>query len=166
MKIIKILFLVIPIFLLSYSCSTVINKSAEGLEKKSKVYTVIPFENNTETPLAGLRVASIVEGVATSKGYNLKSGIYTKEQKEYSYEDINRMIGELKSSDIDYVITGSVNEFRYKTGIDGEPAVSITVKIYDVKNSKVVLVNVGSKTGWSHESIATVAQKLINELLP
>lgn len=134
--------------------------------KKGKLYTVIPFENNTETPLAGLRVASIVEGVATSKGYNLKSNIYLKEQKEYTYEDINKIIEEMKSLDVDYVITGSVNEFRYKTGIDGEPAVSITLKVYDLKNSNMVLVNVGSKTGWSHESITTVAQKLINKLLP
>lgn len=166
MRRLKILLFLITIVLLNYSCSTVVNQSSQKIEKKGKLYTVIPFENNTETPLAGLRVASIVEGVATSKGYNLKSNIYLKEQKEYTYEDINKIIEEMKSLDVDYVITGSVNEFRYKTGIDGEPAVSITLKVYDLKNSNMVLVNVGSKTGWSHESITTVAQKLINKLLP
>lgn len=166
MRRLKILLFLITIVLLNYSCSTVVNQSSQKVEKKGKLYTIIPFENNTETPLAGLRVASIVEGVATSKGYNLKSNIYLKEQKEYSYEDINKIIEEMKSLDVDYVITGSVNEFRYKTGIDGEPAVSITLKVYDLKNSNMVLVNVGSKTGWSHESITTVAQKLINKLLP
>lgn len=166
MRRLKILLFLITIVLLNYSCSTVVNQSSQKIEKKGKLYTVIPFENNTETPLAGLRVASIVEGVATSKGYNLKSNIYLKEQKEYTYEDINKIIEEMKSLDVDYVITGSVNEFRYKTGIDGEPAVSITLKVYDLRNSNMVLVNVGSKTGWSHESITTVAQKLINKLLP
>ena len=59
-----------------------------------------------------------------------------------------------------------MNEFRYKTGIDGEPAVSITVKIYDIKQEKEVYTSVSSKTGRSHESITTVAQKILNEIIP
>lgn len=148
------------------SCSSVINKYSYKIIKKEKNFVVLPFENNTETPLAGLRVASIVEAVASSKGYTIKNGLYIKEQKEYAHKDIEDLINQLKEKDIDYIITGSVNEFRYKTGIDGEPAVSITVKIYDMKSSNIILNSVGSKTGWAHESITTVAQKIINNLLP
>jgi hypothetical protein len=35
-------------------------------------------------------------------------------------------------------VYGSVNDFRYKTGLDGEPAVSITISVYDPKENKVV----------------------------
>ncbi|MEJ5172888.1 MAG: hypothetical protein WHT47_04175 [Hydrogenothermaceae bacterium] len=161
----KTLFFYVAIFtILIASCAKVVNTTSLNI-KKDAVYTVLPFENLTETPLAGLRVASIVEGVAVSKGYKVKNGLYGMESKEYTKQDIDSIISKVKDSGVDYVITGSVNEFRYKTGIDGEPAVSITLKIYDVKNDKVVLTNVGSKTGWSHESVGTVTQKLINSLL-
>lgn len=152
-------------FILSSSCSTVVNKIDSKLEKK-RVFVILPFENNTETPLAGIRVSSMVEGVAISKGYNVKSDLYFKESKDYTSTEIDNLLRELREKEVDYVITGSVNEFRYKTGIDGEPAVSIVIKVIDIKSSKTVLVGTGSKTGWSHESITTVAQKAINRLLP
>lgn len=165
MKRIWYVFIFVLIGILS-SCSSVVNRYGEDIVKRNKIFVVLPFENNTETPLAGLRVASIVEAVASSKGYRLKDGIYQKEQKEYTKKDVDDLINTLKEKDIDYIITGSVNEFRYKTGIDGEPAVSITLKIYDLKNNSMVINSVGSKTGWSHESITTVAQKIVNRLLP
>ncbi|MFN3869917.1 MAG: hypothetical protein ACK4MW_00295 [Aquificaceae bacterium] len=147
------------------SCASVVSTGKVNIPKSS-TFAVLPFENNTETPLAGLRVASITEGVAVSKGYNIKAKMYG-ENKEYTSAEIQNMIKELKErGDIDYVITGSVNEFRYKTGIDGEPAVSITLKIYDLKEDKFVLVNTGSRTGWSHESVGTVAQKILQAILP
>lgn len=153
------------LFSLLLSCASVVSVKNVSLPKSS-AFVVLPFENNTETPLAGLRVASIAEGVAVSKGYNIKPKVYG-ENKEYTWPDIQNMIKELKDrGDIDYVITGSVNEFRYKTGIDGEPAVSITLKIYDLKEDKFILINTGSKTGWSHESITTVAQKILQAILP
>ncbi|MCX7760276.1 MAG: hypothetical protein N2Z81_03740 [Hydrogenothermaceae bacterium] len=147
------------------SCAKVVNTTSVNL-RKDAVYVVLPFENLTETPLAGLRVASIVEGVALSKGYKVKNGLYEMESKEYTKQDIDNILNKIRDSGVDYVITGSINEFRYKTGIDGEPAVSITLKIYDLKNDKTILTNVGSRTGWSHESVTTVAQKVINNLMP
>lgn len=147
------------------SCSTVTNLDHAKLNIKDKKITVLPFENYTETPLAGLRVKGIAEGVVSSKGYKL-SITNVNQDKDYSPEEIKKLLQELKESDIDYAITGSVNEFRYKTGIDGEPAVSITVKIYDIKQEKEVYTSVSSKTGWSHESITTVAQKILNKIIP
>jgi hypothetical protein len=44
------------------SCSTVTNLDYAKLNIKDKKITVFPFENYTETPLAGLRVKGIAEG--------------------------------------------------------------------------------------------------------
>ena len=128
----KVILVIVSLVLLS--CSSMVENVQRGLEK-GPTFAVIPFENNTETPLAGLRVASIAEGVASSKGYNVKR-VITYEQKEYTQEDIMNIINTLKDKNIDYVITGSVNEFRYKAGIDGEPAVSITLRIFSLKEDK------------------------------
>ncbi len=159
----KIIFLML--FMIITACSTVTNVDSSKVDLKNKVITVLPFENYTETPLAGLRVKSIAEGIMTSKGYKIVPQ-QLNQDKDYGYNEIKNMIEKLKESNVDYAITGSVNEFRYKTGIDGEPAVSITLKIYDIKEGKEIYTSVGSKTGWSHESITTVAQKILNKIIP
>lgn len=125
---------------------------------------VLPFENYTETPLAGHRVASIVEGVAVSKGYRLVRANLNLQPKEYTEREILDMVRSIR--DADFVITGKVNEFRYKAGIDGEPAVSITLVIYPAGETRPVYVATQSRSGWYYQSISTLAQGIIRELLP
>ena len=151
--------------ILLIGCSSVVNTEKANLDLKNKTIVILPFENYTETPLAGLRIASIAYGVLNSKGYNAKNFTINNE-KDYKEEEIKETISKLKEENYDYAITGTVNEFRYKTGIDGEPAVSITLKVYDIKNDKVIYTAVGSKTGWAHESLTTVAQKILNKIVP
>lgn len=162
----KSLYIVLMLFL-TLSCSTVTNiQKAEKLDLKNKSVVVMPFENFTETPLAGLRVSSIVYGVLSSRNLSNVHIYNLPEDKDYKPEEIRGFIDSVKGKNYDFAVIGSVNEFRYKTGIDGEPAVSLTIKIYDLKNEKVVYSAVGSKTGWSHESLSTVSQKIVNKLLP
>jgi predicted extracellular nuclease len=77
-------------------------------------------------------------------------------------ESLAGMLQEAKNNGFKFVITGNVNEFRYKTGIEGEPAVSVTVLIYDSESGEVIWSSTGSATGWSNQSRTTVAQKLFN----
>lgn len=154
-----IFYLVFLLFLL-LSCANVINK---GIFKPNKegTYAVLPFENYTETPLAGYRVAAITEGVLKSKGFKVIR-IWEYSYNDPSKEDLKQLFEKAKKIS-DYIVSGTVNEFRYKTGIDGEPAVSITVYIYS-KNGQRIFTGTASASGWSHESLGTVAQKLINKL--
>lgn len=151
--------------LMLFSCSSLV-VNTQGGAGNGPTFAVVPFENNTETPLAGLRVASIAEGVASSKGYNLIKETIPYEQKDYTKEDIENLISKLRDKGVDYVITGSVNEYRYKAGIDGEPAVSITLKIYSVKKGQYIYVAVASKSGWYFQSVSTLAQNVLNRIIP
>ena len=66
----------------------------------------------------------------------------------------------------DYLVIGNVQEWRYKTGIDGEPVVSYSIKVIDLKTSNIIFNGVGAKSGWGHKSIGVVAQEIANELIP
>ena len=59
---------------------------------------------------------------------------------------------------------GSVEEWRYKVGVDGEPAVGITLQLIDLPSGAVIWTASGSKTGWSREGLTATAQKLLVEL--
>ncbi|RUM59684.1 MAG: hypothetical protein DSY53_02115 [Persephonella sp.] len=159
----KILVLLGLVFILVLnSCSSSINSYQINPLNKKDSFIVLPFENNTETPLAGLRASKIAEGILVSHGFNINEKIY--KQKEYKSEEIKQMLKKFKEEGYRYAVVGTVNEWRYKTGIDGEPAVNITMRIVDLKNGKTVWSGVASKSGMGYSSIGTLAQELLNEL--
>ncbi|MFX7620734.1 hypothetical protein ABTJ52_20200, partial [Acinetobacter baumannii] len=66
---------------------------------------------------------------------------------------------------ITYALSGTVDDWRYKVGIDGEPAVGLTLQLIEVSSGKVVWAAAGAKSGWSREALSAVAQKLMRSLL-
>ncbi len=156
-----VFFSVVSIFLIS--CSTVSHTTRAKLNKQH-IYAVVPFYNFTETPMAGLRVSHIVEGVLRAKGYRVFNR-YWKEEEDLTSDEIKNLIRELKNKDVRYVISGTVNEWRYKTGIDGEPAVSFTVYVLDTISGSIVWSGTLSRSGFSYESLGVTAQKLVEKVI-
>lgn len=154
--------LLLLIGLIIVNCSSV-DVARKGNVKKSAKIIVLPFENNTETPFAGIRAAKITEGVLSAHGFNVAHNMY--KQKEYTAEDIKEMMMRAKEEGYRYVVTGSVNEWRYKTGIDGEPAVSITLTVIDLATEAPVFSGVASESGLGYSSIGVLAQKLIDDMV-
>jgi len=58
-----------------------------------------------------------------------------------------------------------VEEWRYKVGVDGEPAAGVTLQILDVATGDILWSGSGGQSGWSREALSAVAQKLIRKLL-
>lgn len=156
----RVYFAVLVLFLI-VGCARVVNQTSTR-PMKGEPYAVLPFENYTETPYAGYRVASILEGVLASKGYNLIPRVWSIKEMEPLEEEIEKLRESAVKNGARYIVYGSVNEFRYKTGLDGEPAVSITIFVYDAKENRVVKNVAVSGSGWVNESLGTLTQKLLN----
>ena len=156
---------VLLILLVFLSCSrSVTTNQPLSLSDVNRVY-VLPLENHTQTPLAGRRVASILEGVLRTKGFKIENGILALEEKDYTEKEILSLMKNIKEKGIKYAFSGAVNEYRYKTGIDGEPAVSISLNLYELDKGKIIWSSTGAATGWSYESLGTITQKLIYNLI-
>jgi TolB-like protein len=161
--------LILIFFILLFTnCSSIVNKNSIYLPK-DKIYAISSFWNYTETPMAGLRASSIIEGVISKKNLKTISLIGGSEEME-SAKSRESFIQEQKAKALSmgasYLIIGSVQEWRYKTGIDGEPVVSYTLKIIDLKSGQTLFNGVGAKSGWGHKSIGVVAQEIAQELIP
>ena len=70
-----------------------------------------------------------------------------------------------RKQDFDYVITGSIEEWQYKNGLDGEPAVGISLQVVDPASNQTVWSNSVARSGWSRESLAGSAQKVLKKLV-
>ena len=132
----------------------------ETYQKKHDIRIVLFRLNNyTDTPRAGMRAANILKGLLQAKGYIVKD--YIKE-KTPSFKKAKKKAKETNS---DYFFYGGVSEWRYKTGIDGEPAVSLQIGLYKSKNGKLVWSATGSQSEWGNDSIGTTAHELLKEMI-
>jgi hypothetical protein len=163
----KIVGIILSLWLLT-SCSSMINRQNVELPLDKK-YAIASFWNYTETPMAGLRAASIVESVLAKNSLRLSSLVAGSEEMEATKSKgdfLKAKKAEAKQLDAEYLIMGNVQEWRYKTGIDGEPVVSFSLLVIDLKTDKVVFNAVGAKSAWGHKSIGVVAQEIAQELIP
>lgn len=134
-----------------------VNASYE--EKREVKITLFRLNNYTDTPRAGLRASNIMEGLLLAKGYIVKSHF---SKKAPSIKKAKKLAKEDGSK---YFMYGGVSEWRYKTGIDGEPAVSLQASLYKTKNSKLVWSATGADSDWGNASIGTTAQDLLLEMM-
>ncbi len=132
-------------------------------------WALLPISNHTETPQAGLRAEAIIESLVRSRGVSDLRRYPASLVNESLFEAnerkaVDQATAWARSERLRYGLTGTVDEWRYKVGVDGEPAVGITLKLIDLQSGAVVWTAAGSKTGWSREALSGVAQKLIGQL--
>ena len=133
-------------------------------------WALLPIANHTDVPQAGLRAEAIADGVLRSRGVAsllrypaaLNPEALLEPAERNAQMDAQKWAREAGAR---YAFTGAVDEWRYKVGIDGEPAVGLALQVIDLGSGAVVWSGVGARSGWSRESLAAVAQKLIRELL-
>lgn len=165
----KPLLLTCTILLFSLTaCSSMVNKKSVHLPSDKK-YAIASFWNYTETPMAGLRASSIVEGVLSQKNiamYSLIEGSDELGVNTTKRDFLRDTVKKAKQLGADYLIMGDVQEWRYKTGIDGEPVVSYSIKVINLENGNILFNGVGAKSGWGHKFIGVVAQEIAQDTIP
>lgn len=150
------------------ACSTLDAARAPALEKNAR-WALLPAVNNTETPQAAARLEAITASLLRAQGvHDLQ--LYPPAAADDLLSPADRRTQEAaldwaRSQNARYAVLGSVQEWRYKTGLDGEPAAGVTLSIIDLGTGQVVWTGSGARTGWSREAVAGVAQKLIAKLV-
>jgi TolB-like protein len=151
------------------ACSTVDVGTAPPVSKVDTL-AVFPIANYTETPEAGQSARSIAQSILYQNGFsNLRPYPQEESTDLLLASSADRMQTQAlewaRASNARYALTGSVQEWRYKVGLDGEPVVGLTFNLIDVSNSEVVWSATGSRSGWSRSSLSGVGQSLIGDLL-
>jgi len=151
------------------ACSTLDRSAAPALERQAQ-WVVLPFANHTETPLAGQRAESIAEAILHSKGINKIKRYPGNLQQEALFDagdhkQQEETLAWARQQGARYALSGAVDEWRYKVGVDGEPAAGVALQIIDVASGDTLWSGTGGKSGWSREALSAVAQQLIRSLL-
>ena len=152
------------------ACSVLDHSAAAPRFDKSAKWALLPIVNHTETAQAGLRAEAVTEALLRARGVADLAVYPPALNKDTLFEPAERKVQDealkwARGSGARYAVYGAVDEWRYKVGIDGEPAVGITLHVMDLSSGAVAWSGAGAKTGWSREALSAVAQKVIRELL-
>lgn len=170
MKIIKHLLIGLAALVMG-ACATSIQSTDQqsALDAQAK-WVLLPVANNTGTPQAALSAEAMLEHLLRRRGIVALTSYPAALSPDTLFEPTERKVSEeaqkwAREQGARYAVTGSVEEWRYKVGIDGEPAVGVTLKVIDLSSGSVVWSASGAKSGWSRAALSAVAQGLLTDLL-
>lgn len=169
-KLMGLLFLGLSVLLASCATTTTdVMQNSSALGQGAR-WALLPIVNHTPEPQAGLRAEAITESLLRMYGIDDLERYPAKLSSDSVFAPADRkLVSEAQSwarkGRIRYAVTGAVDEWRYKVGVDGEPAVGITLQVIDLKTSRVVWSAAGAKSGGSQQAVSAVAQELVRNLL-
>lgn len=155
---------------LAAGCTT-INQSARGTASFNEEWVVLPFLNNTETPYAGERAESIATALLYARGVKRVTAVPAEQREadqllpERGVKRQQEALAWARVKGVRYVVSGTVTEWRYKVGLDGEPVAGITLQVLQLPEGTVVWSGSGSKSGWSRDGVSAVAQQVLEKLI-
>ncbi|MDY7220145.1 penicillin-binding protein activator LpoB [Denitrificimonas sp. JX-1] len=152
--------------LLSACSVTTGNKGAEFNQQAR--WGLLPVVNFSQAPQAGERTEKILQSVLSQRGIQVYMYPYQQNSSMPLLDDQKRLDTAwewARQQGFDYVITGSIEEWQYKNGLDGEPAVGISLQVVDPATGQTLWSHSGARSGWSRESLAGSAQKVLNKLI-
>jgi len=165
----KRLLLMLLIATLSVTGCVTLNQGGGAVSFQGE-WAVLPFVNNTETPYAGERAEAIAAALLYARGVRRLERSITEPRAD----DLGMERGEKRQREalesarqkkVRYVLAGTVNEWRYKVGLDGEPVAGFTLQVLELPEGRVVWSGAAGKSGWSRDAVSSVAQQVLDRLL-
>lgn len=131
-------------------------------------FAVVPLSNLSQTPQAGDQAASILSALLRARGAAEVELYLPPDSNPLIYDNRARQqeaVATARSEGADIIVTGTVDEWRYKSGLDGEPAVGITLEFRNARDNSVLWSATGARTGWGREAVTVAGHKVLDELL-
>lgn len=148
-----------------------VNQAERKIEFDTKEsWVLLPIINFSQTPQAGERAERIAETLLRREG--LKKLRHYPPQEDPNglpildeQKRFNTALAWAQENNMRYGVTGSIEEWRYKSGLDGEPAVGASLQVIDVSSGDVLWSASGSRAGWSRDSLSGTAHKVLDTLI-
>lgn len=157
----------VVIGLLVAGCSSFTQENATPMSRSAQ-WGLLPLVNYSQAPQAGERSEQILLSVLSEEG--LRPRVYPVVASNDvalldDRERLNQALSWAREQKLDYVVSGSVEEWQYKSGLDGEPAVGLSLQIIEPATGRILWSKSGARAGWSRESLAGTAQKVLRTLV-
>ncbi|WP_438483589.1 hypothetical protein [Oleiharenicola lentus] len=149
-------------------CSTV--KYSGGAPAGSIVVTrlLMPkFVNATDDQHASRALTEMTGSALVEAGIPLFQSEETviKSAADKAQGDDGRYAELARSVNASHLLIGTVHEYRYKTDLDGDPAVGITLRLVDATSGQTVWQGTSGNVGYAFASVTSAAEKSVRKLV-
>ncbi len=157
------------VLLLNLGCAVTQVSRGPAVDLKAH-WVQVPMMNYCENPHAGERAESIVGTLLRARGVADLSH-YPASRVDNGPPDFDEQrrfedsLAWARTKGFVYGLTGTVEEWTYRTGLDGDAAVGLTLQVIELESNRVVWSASGSRSGWGRETLSGVAHKLMDSLL-
>jgi polysaccharide biosynthesis protein PelC len=128
---------------------------------------VPPFFNATGDEHAGRALTELTVTALLHRGIPVAQteAALAKTRVEDAPDKPTLFLETAKSLEATHLLVGTVHEYRYKTDLDGNPAVGVTLRLVDATDGRTVWQDSESGVGMLAASLSSVAQRSIRKLV-
>jgi hypothetical protein len=139
---------------------------ASALSQPMRVF-LPPFFNATDDDHASRALTELTASALLESGVPLvqtepaltKSRLENAAGADGLYLDTARALGAT------HLLLGTVHEYRYKTDLDGDPAVGLTLRLVDAKDGRTLWQGSSAKVSVFFSSLSKTAQRAVRDLV-
>ena len=156
--------------LLSLAGCSIIKSEDDRQFSSAASWVLLPLDNYSQTPQASERAESILTTLLRSRGITqLSLAPNDVAPDALPFQDNPRRYRQAlawaQSRGAEFGVTGTIEEWRYKSGLDGEPAAGISLRVIDIRSGDILWSASAARSGWSRESLSGNAQKVMRKLV-
>lgn len=164
----KLAVLLLFVAVLMMGCrGTIYHGGTNWLEAENTVIFLPPFENATDDEHAGRALTELTASALYERALPIiqTEPTLAKARLENAAGPDGLWIESARSVGATHIVLGTIHEYRYKTDLDGDPAVGVTLRIVDASNGKTVWQGTSGKVNVMFASLTKTSQRAIWRLV-
>lgn len=165
----RCLLILATVALMLNACSSMTSTPSVQADASAR-WALLPLNNLSQTPQADVQAITMMEtqlrarGVTAVQSYSPLHKVSLRELMNPALE-LQDSMAWAKKAGFRYGMTGTINEWHYKSGGDKEPVVGINLKILDLFSNQVLWQGNAARTGWGYANLPAIADSVIADLL-
>jgi PBP1b-binding outer membrane lipoprotein LpoB len=142
------------------------NRGQRPLNEGPFTVMMPPFVNATDNEHAGQALTQLTGSALLERRIPLyqTEEVLTKTDEDSPGKE-GRYVQIARDSKATYLLVGTVHEYRYKSDLNANPAVGVTLRLVNVQNGRTVWQGSSSKVGHAFSSLTSTAQKAVQDLV-
>ena len=133
-------------------------------------WVLLPFGDYGETPQAGERAEELASSLLRVR-WNIDLPRYPDTKESVALVDIDerqryeKALQWARAEGFVYGLAGSVQEWRYRNGSEGEAAVGLSLRVINIQTGRPEWLATGSRSGFGAQTVNGVAERLLRTMV-
>ena len=151
-------------------CTSVMDVKGEAQLNPGARWVLLPFSDFGETPQAAERAEELSTAMMRVK-WNVDLERYPVTKESVALVDLDerqrydKALQWAREGGFVYGLTGSVQEWRYRNGSEGEAAVGLSLRVINIQTGRPEWVATGSRSGFGAQTVSGVAERLLRSMV-